>query len=413
MIMEYEPQLSFLQQLLKNLNISSCVLSDPGQRIPPEIDLYLRADLFGLENYADFLQNSMSQAKDHTVYRFYDEYDCNYIFLRLPEQDTYFFMGPYLLSLPGEKQILQKAASLNLTQEQIGRMKRYYTVLPLVDDENLLLTMANTLATHLWGSPEQYAMEYVDYAIPDRYDPVPYSVSPGQQETQSLNLSILERNYANENLLMEAVSKGKLHMVTAVASTVFNNGAAQRLNDSLRDRKNYLVILKTLLRKAAEQGGVHPMHLHRLSSHYAVLIENARTIKQSLSLQENMIRDFCQLVKRHSLSKYSYYVGQTITLVQYDLTADLRLKTIAETLNVNSSYLSTLFRKEYGCTLTEFVNRERINRGIQLLQRTEKTVQEIAAECGIQDVNYFIKLFKKQTGFTPSRYREAAGKQHP
>ena len=30
---------------------------------------------------------------------------------------------------------------------------------------------------------------------------------------------------------------------------------------------------------------------------------------------------------------------------------------------------------------------------------------EIAAECGIQDVNYFIKLFKKQTGFTPSRYR--------
>ena len=55
------------------------------------------------------------------------------------------------------------------------------------------------------------------------------------------------------------------------------------------------------------------------------------------------------------------------------------------------------------------VNKERIDRGIYLLQRTEKTVQEIAAECGIQDVNYFIKLFKKQTGFTPNRYRSQAG----
>ena len=411
--MAYEQQLSFLQQLLKNMNISSCILSEPGQRIPPEIDLYLRADLFGLENYADFLQNSMSQALDHTIYRFYDEYDCNYIFMRLPKPDTYFFIGPYLLSLPGESQIIQKAVSLNLSQDQILRMKHYYTVLPLVDDENLLLSMANTLANLLWGSPEQYAMEYVDYAIPDRYEPIPYSPSPGQSNSHMPVLSVLEQNYLNENQLMEAVSKGKLHMVTSIASTVFNNGASQRLTDSLRDRKNYLVILKTLLRKAAEYGGVHPIHLHRLSSHYAGRIENTRTIKQSLSIQEDMIREFCLLVKQHSMSKFSYYVGQTITLVQYDLTADLRLKTIAEKLNVNSSYLSNLFHREYGCTLTEFVNRERIDHGILLLQHTAKSVQDIAAECGFQDVNYFIKQFKKQTGFTPNRYRELSGRQSP
>ena len=408
--MEYKPQLSFLRKLLKDMNISSCVLEGPGERIPPEIDLFLRADLFSLHNYADFLQNSMSQAKENTIYRFYDEYDCNYIFLRLPEPDTYFFVGPYLLALPTEQHIAQKAGSLALLPEQIERMHLYYAALPLIEDENLLLSMANTFATYLWGSPEQYVMEYLDYAIPDRYEPIPYSLALAQADTNILDLSALEANYENENKLMEAVSKGKLQLVTAAASTVFNNGAQRRLNDSLRDRKNYLVILKTLLRKAAEYGGVHPIHLHRLSSHYAGMIENARTIKQSLTLQENMIRDFCQLVKRHSLNKYSYYVGQTITLVQYDLTADLRLKTVAEKLNVNSSYLSTLFHREYGCTLTDFVNKERIDRGILLLQMTTKPIQDIAADCGIQDVNYFIKLFKKQTGFTPKQYRETTGK---
>ena len=191
-----------------------------------------------------------------------------------------------------------------------------------------------------------------------------------------------------------------------MASTVFNNGAEQRLADSLRDRKNNLVILKTLLRKAAEQGGVHPWHIHRLSSHYAERIENSRTMKQSLSLQEEMIRAYCQLVKRHSLSRYSHHVGQVITLVQYDLTADLSLNTIANRLNVNGSYLSRLFHQEYGCTLTQFINKQRIEHSIHLLQTTDKTVQVISADCGIQDVNYFIKLFKKQTGLTPVQFRQ-------
>ena len=403
--MSYTTQLSFLRCLLKDMNISSCVLDHPDQRIPPEIDLFLRANLFGLDNYANFLQNSMSQAKPNTLYRFFDEYDCHYIFLELPEAGTYFFMGPYLLELPSRQQIQQKASNLQLSQEQTEQMDIYYTTLPLIEDETFLLSMANTFATHLWGSPEQYTLEYVDYAIPDRYEPIPYASSPSQVIDHHPDLSALENKYTAENQLMEAISKGKLHLVAAAASTAFNNGAQRRLTDSLRDRKNYLIILKTLLRKAAEHGGVHPMHLHRSSSHFATRIENIRTIKESLSVQEEMIRSFCQLVKRHSLSKYSYYVGQTITLVQYDLTADLHLKTIAEKLNVNSSYLSTLFHKEVGCTLTEYVNQQRIERSIHLLKLTQKPIQEIAVECGIQDVNYFIKLFKKRTGFTPNRYR--------
>ena len=407
--MEYNGQLLFLQQLLKGMNISSCVLAQPGKSIPPRIDLGLRSELFGLTDYSSFLQNSMEEACDNTIYRFFDEYDCNYIFLRLPENEGYFFMGPYLLSVPSEEQIQKKAVALNLTMEQMRQMRLYYAGLPLMEDENLLLTMANTFARHLWGTPEQYHMEYVHYAIPDRYEPIPFSPDHPTKPENLLSLATLEQNYSNENLLIDAVSKGKLHLVTAVASTVYNNGAPSQLSDSLRDRKNNLVILKTLLRKAAEQGGVHPLHIHRLSTHFAGQIENLRTIKQSFALQEEMIRSYCLLVKRHSLSKYSYYVGQAITLVQYDLTADLRLKTIAEKLNVNSSYLSNLFHKEYGCTLTEFVNSQRIDHGILLLQNTTKPVQTIAAECGIQDVNYFIKLFKKQTGFTPSRYRSQQG----
>lgn len=205
---------------------------------------------------------------------------------------------------------------------------------------------------------------------------------------------------------MDAVSKGKLNLITAAASSVFNNGTEPRLADSLRNRKNYLIILKTLLRKAAEYGGVHPLHIHRLSSLHAQQIEKIRTIKESLKLQENMIREYCLLVKNHSLSKYSYYVGKAITLIHYDLTADLTLHSISEQLNVNSSYLSKLFHKECGCTLTEYVNLRRIEQAAIMLKTDGKRIQDIAGECGFQDTTYFIRVFKKHYGITPTAYRE-------
>ncbi len=403
--MSYFEKLDFFRKLLAGMHISSCLVHNPSVEIPIEIDRKLRAKLFHLQNYACFFDNSMDEAEDKTIYRFFDEYDCCYIFLKLPDSSpsSFFFIGPYLLEVPSKNRIDQKTKQLELTPEQHTELRHYYANLPLIEDENILLTMANTLAKELWQQ-EDYVMNYLDYVILDRHKPIPSFKNPNNAK-ENLSLSTIEKNYANENLLMDAVSKGKLHLVTAVAASVFHNGSDSLLADSLRNRKNNLIILKTLLRKAAEYGGVHPMHIDKISNHFAKRIENIRTIKQSLRLQEEMIRNYCLLVKQHSLKNYSYYVGQAITIVQYDLTANLRLKTIAEQLNVNPSYLSSLFHKEYGCTLTEFINKQRIDYAVLLLKTTKKSVQEIAGECGIHDSTYFIKLFRKETGFTPNQYR--------
>ncbi len=409
--MRYETQLTFFRSILRDLKLASCMVSSPAQCIPAEIDLGLRRDLFGTENYAQFLENDMMQAKSRTIYCFFDEYDCKYIFFQLPETDppTFFFIGPYLLQMPTRQWLSHRGEILQLNENQQQQMELSYTRLPILEEESWLLSMTKSLIAAIDSQHPQYAVEYIQYQIPDRHSPIVSTSIAGGTEYPELNLSALEQNYASEKLLMEAVSKGKLHLLTT-AATVYHNGAHARLTDSLRDRKNYLIILKTLLRKAAEYGGVHPLHIHRLSSRYADEIESIRTVKQSLRLQEDMIRSYCLLVKNHSLSQYSYYVGQVITLVQYDLTADLSLKTIAGKLNVNPSYLSDLFHREYGCTLTAFITKERIDHGIRLLQTTTRPVQQIATECGIPNTNYFIKRFKAQTGMTPNQYREMVGK---
>lgn len=59
-----------------------------------------------------------------------------------------------------------------------------------------------------------------------------------------------------------------------------------------------------------------------------------------------------------------------------------------------------------GATLTDYINKQRIDAALKLLNTGDMQVQDIAYYVGISDVNYFTKLFKKQVGYTPSGYRK-------
>ena len=409
--MKFEQNIDFVKILLKKLHISSCIIEDPEVCIPSEVDRGLRAMLFGENNYSKLLTNSPKEAKNNVIYRFYDEYLCNYIFFQIPdpEKDRYFYVGPYLPSLPAEEYLAKKAENLCLNGIQTDQLRNYYRSLPIVEDENVLLCIIDTLGSFVFGGEDRFSVEYIGYEIPDKRRPVYLSgvFEDTESVNPSLSLEITEQNYQNEKRLMEAISKGNLHKVDLIVSAVLNKGTEERLPDSLRNRKNYLIILNTLLRKAAEYGEVHPFHIHRLSSVFAGKIEALYSIDESLNLQKEMIRKYCLLVKEHSLKKYSHLIGQVITLISYDLTADLSLSHIASVMEINASYLSSAFKKECGETLTGYVNRKRMEMAAFILSRSDKQIQTVAEECGILDVNYFIKLFKKQYGLTPTQYREA------
>jgi len=72
-----------------------------------------------------------------------------------------------------------------------------------------------------------------------------------------------------------------------------------------------------------------------------------------------------------------------------------------------------MFRKETGQTATDYVNLRRGRMACRLLGTTQLQVQTIALRCGIPDVNYFSKLFKKYMGRTPKEYRQTLKSQLP
>ena len=400
--MNIDEIIKYNQKLFSKFNISTFLIDTTKNEIPSTIDLGLRKFIYNTNDYSSILFNKFDEVKDNIIYCFFDEYRCKYIFLKIPNSTTLFFIGPYLTESLSKISILDALEAKNFSKKIINEISSYYYMLPIIEDEYVLFSIVNTLGDFLWKDVDNYNLEYLNYPIPDKSCPIYVSLIPNTDNYFSSYT--IEKNYYNEEILFNAVSNGDLHKITS-SLAASSDGIEERIIDSLRNRKNYLIILNTLLRKAAEKGGVHPYNIHLTSSNYANKIEKIKTIEQSVHLQSEMIKGYCLLVKNHSTANYSYYVAKTINFININLSSKISLSDIAKSLDINSAYLSSLFSNEYGCTITTYINDKRLEKAISLLINTNKTILEISSECGFNDTHYFMRIFKKKYKVTPTQYR--------
>ncbi|GAA3399516.1 helix-turn-helix domain-containing protein [Paenibacillus hodogayensis] len=90
---------------------------------------------------------------------------------------------------------------------------------------------------------------------------------------------------------------------------------------------------------------------------------------------------------------------------------DISLELVAEKLGLSRGYLSTYFHEKTGQTFSEYVNGLRMQRAKEMLSGTDSRIQDIAAEVGYQNVNSFIRMFKRICGLTPGEFRRVALQQ--
>ena len=85
---------------------------------------------------------------------------------------------------------------------------------------------------------------------------------------------------------------------------------------------------------------------------------------------------------------------------------DISLNSVAEYVNMNPSYFSSVFRKEKGITFVEYLTRVRLERAKELLRCSSLKISEIAYKVGYNDPQYFSHLFKKYNQCSPKDYRQ-------
>lgn len=83
----------------------------------------------------------------------------------------------------------------------------------------------------------------------------------------------------------------------------------------------------------------------------------------------------------------------------------LSLKSVANRFLIEKHYLARLFKEQYGVTLVTYLQQVRITHAKRMLRFTDKSIEEIGLECGIGELNYFSRVFKKLEGVSPSEFR--------
>ena len=99
---------------------------------------------------------------------------------------------------------------------------------------------------------------------------------------------------------------------------------------------------------------------------------------------------------------------QVIQYLETHLAEPVSIVKLAESLGLNSEYLCTVFKKQTGLTIVQYLQRLRIGKARMLLERyPEKEADEIGMVCGYESPSYFGLQFKRITGTTPNQYRKS------
>jgi two-component system response regulator YesN len=221
------------------------------------------------------------------------------------------------------------------------------------------------------------------------------------------NRELVERRYEVENKILHAIAKGDLHMLKqAMEESKGIPWPYRHPNAPVRSMKNLSLSHNTLCRKAAESAGVHPLYLDSISGKFAIQIEQAQSIGELEALYEEMPQVYCKAVSELAIAALPSLIREAVTYIRFNIDQPLSLSHIADTLGVHPSYLSRAFKKELGMTLTEYINKLRIEEAKYLLDHENASVTQAALSVGYNDPNYFSKVFTRLEHVTPHDYRK-------
>lgn len=222
------------------------------------------------------------------------------------------------------------------------------------------------------------------------------------------------RTASEEIAFFNAVAEGKVDVVQRNCearrfSDTEGVGALSR--DPIMNLKYHFVITCAITTRVCIKNGLIEEQGFRLSDYYIQQLDNLHTALDIEKLHDSMVLDYAKRMRMANPHlQMSQPVQNALNYIYVHITESLSVDEIADAVGVSSGYLSHLFKKEVGVSVSEYIRQKKIETATNLLKYSPYSMVDIANRLSFSSQSHFIQTFKKVIGMTPLKYREKYGR---
>lgn len=186
-----------------------------------------------------------------------------------------------------------------------------------------------------------------------------------------------------------------------------SDGVGVLSRNQITNLKYHFVITTAMITRLCKQKGMELELAFRMSDFYIQKLDDIHTIEGVRNLHDIMVLDYAEKMRRICRSDAnSRHINICKEYIYSHIKERITIEDLADVLGVSSSYLSRLFKKETGDSISVYIRRKKIELAKNLLQYSDYSLIEIANRLSFSSQSHFIQQFREAVGMTPKKYRD-------
>lgn len=207
-----------------------------------------------------------------------------------------------------------------------------------------------------------------------------------------------------ERRLMDAVAAGERENAEAllryIAASVLHGGET-----NVEAARSRILELVVLLSRAAIAGGADVELVFGLEFRSLKRLRELQSVEGIEAWLSRILRRFIDLVFDLRDVRYFAHLSRVLSYTRNHFREHLTVGRVAAEAGLSAGYLSRILRSELNTTFTRYLRTLRLEEAKRLLRYGAMPVGDVGAACGFPDHSYFAKVFRRETGLSPSDYR--------
>ncbi len=212
--------------------------------------------------------------------------------------------------------------------------------------------------------------------------------------------------YEIETMFFSCIKNGDIPAVKNALETVLSEKiiTGKLSENSLRQMQYWAVCCVTLATRYAIQGGLDETEAFNFSDECIQKIDLMTKESEIIGFLRNKSIEITSLVSKSKINaNCPYSIRKCVHYINTNLHNKLSVEILAKECSLSEDYLSALFKKSMGVTISQHIRKKRLEAARSMLNG-KNSCSEVAYYLGFCSESYFIKCFKEEYGITPSKY---------